>query len=363
MDHLEDGSNDVKLRNDSGVDVGNSKLPEPPSSTGQVYAIMQKIKNFGTLSKGEISKLSKFAKKKMSTRKLDNIMDSFAANGVHPPPHSSIYENTQFQEDNYVNTSFESKSLSKKSKGLAKLSKLGRMTINKIPNNFNLSDSYENTEFHSPRLSAPNPTPKENGLESSPILSKSMSNFCDEINGSSPEDNLNRKKKSFKSKFKKGSSSIGSTTSSSTSNIYSALSTKKSVFYVTDSVDVDSGIFAGNEKSTSSPDNSNSNLTVINEQKSPSSDLKRRSIAAISTSRPIQPPPPPPHVSVNDADKKSQKTKRLGTTSWYAECGLFKADAMNGDDVKNGRGEKTASTTSWYAETGLYQTSGNSVAR
>ena len=323
---------------------------------------MQKIKNFGTLSKGEISKLSKFAKKKMSTRKLDNIMDTFA-NGGHPPPQSSIYENTHFQEDNYVNTTFESKSLSKKSRGLAKLSKLGRMTINKIPNNFNLSDSYENTEFHSPRLSVSNPSTKENGLESSPILSKSMSNFIDEMNGTSPEDNLNRKKKSFKSKFKKGSPSIGSTTSSSTSNIYSALSSKKSVFYVTDSVDVDSGIFAGNEKSTSSPENSTSNLTVINEQKPPSSDLKRRSIAVISTSRPVQPPPPPPHASVNDLDKKSQKTKRLGTTSWYAECGLFKPDAINGDDVKNGRGEKTASTTSWYAETGLYQTSGNSVAR
>ncbi len=350
-----DQIDEPKVRHENG-EINNSKLPEPPSQTGQVYAIMQKIKNFGTISKSEISKgLSKIAKKKMSPKKMEDIFPKKPGT-----QQSQFYENTQFPEDNYVNTTFESKSISKKSKGLSKLSKLGKLTINKVPNNFNLNETFENNEFQPP-ASAPI-------IESSPTLSQSMSNFS-ALNVPATDENMLRKKskgsKSFKNKFRKSSAPTFSTlTSSSTSNIYSSLSTKKSTFYVTDSVDVDSGIFAGCEKTTSSPDNSNLNLTAsstILEKKSPNVDLKRRSIAAINTSRPNNPPPPPPQ---NGIDKKVSKSKKLGSTSWYTECGLFKSETMQDEDIiKNGRGEKTVSTTSWYAETGLYQTSGNSVAR
>lgn len=309
------------------IDISNAKLPEPPQTTGQVYAFVQRIKNFGSISKNEISKgISKIAKKRASLGKI-------------PSSRSQFYEDNQIAEDaTYAPPKFESKSLSKKSRGLSKLQKLGRLTINKLPTNFSLNEPFEHSEYQTPRSES----------NSSPKLSKSMSNF------NSPEsaDDFNNPKskndKSFKSKFLKGSSpSVGS---SSTSNIYGSLASKSSTFYVTDSLDVDSGIFAVNEKSTSSPDNSNLNLS------SNSNDLKRRSIASINSSRPNDPPPPPP------SEGGATRSRRIGATSWYAECGLFKNEDIHDlEHAVDEKGEKT--TTSWYTESGLYQTSNNSVAR
>lgn len=301
------------------VDIPNTKLPEPPSSNSQVYAFVQRIKNFGSISKNEISKgISKIAKKRSSLGKL-------------PSSRSQFYESTQIDEEStYAPPKvFESKSLSKKPRGLSKLQKLGRLTINKLPTNFSLNEPFDPSEYQ-----------KESESNSSPNLSKSMSNF------SSPEIDS----KSLKSKFRKASTpSIGS---SSTSNIYGALSSKNSTFYVTDSHDVDSGIFAVNEKSTSSPDNSNLNLS--SNLSNISNEMKRRSIASINGSRPNDPPPPPP-------SEVGSRTRKFGSTSWYAECGLFKNDEIiegqHADEKSSGK------AASWYQESGLYQTSNNSVAR
>lgn len=318
------------------ADLSNVKLPEPPQNTGQVYAFVQKIKNFGSISKNEISKgISKIAKKRSSLGKI-------------PSSRSQFYEGDQIAEDSpYSPPKYESKSLNKKPRGLAKLQKLGRLTINKLPTNFNLNEPFDHSEYQNPRIGV-----QENESNSSPKLSKSMSNFNSPESEADFQGAKNKTdNKSFKSKFRKGSapSSYGS---SSTSNIYGSLSSKNSTFYVTDSLDVDSGIFAVNEKSTSSPDNSNLNLSA----NSSSSDLKRRSIAAItSTSRPNDPPPPPPPESAS-------RTRRIGSTSWYAECGLFKNEDMHDEGlVGDEKSEKT--TASWYTESGLYQTSNNSVAR
>lgn len=319
------------------VDLTNVKLPDPPQSTGQVYAFVQKIKNFGSISKNEISKgISKIAKKRSSLGKL-------------PSSRSQFYENNQIAEEDstYSPPKFESKSLGKKSRGLSKLQKLGRLTINKLPTNFTLNEPYDHqSEYQTPRINE-----KENESISSPNLSKSMSNFNSPENEADFQATKNKNEKGLKSKFRKGSApSYGS---ASTSNIYGSLSSKNSTFYVTDSLDVDSGIFAVNEKSTSSPDNSNLNLSA-NSSSSVSSDLKRRSIASISGSRPNDPPPPPPSET---------RSRRIGSTSWYAECGLFKNEDIH-DEEHVEDGEKTGKTAaSWYTESGLYQTSNNSVAR
>lgn len=84
----------------------------------------------------------------------------------------------------------------------------------------------------------------------------------------------------------------------------------------------------------------------------PEADRRKTTIGI----RPQNPPPPPP-------DKKSLKTKRMtSTTSWYAECGLFKPETVKDEVlIKEGKKER-GSTTSWYADAGLYQTSGDSVA-
>jgi neuronal guanine nucleotide exchange factor len=331
FDDSDEDNGDSKVN----TDVTNAKLPDPPQSTGQVYAFVQRIKNFGSISKNEISKgISKIAKKRSSLGKI-------------PSSRSQFYENTDIAEESpYVPPKYDSKSLGKKSRGLSKLQKLGRLTINKLPTNFSLNEPFDNSDYQTPRIGS-----KESESKSSPNLSKSMSNF------NAPGSDL-KNDKSLKSKLRKASApSMGS---SSTSNIYSALSSKNSTFYVTDSHDVDSGIFAVNEKSTSSPDNSNLNLSS-NSSSSVNCDLKRRSIASINSSnssRPNDPPPPPP-------SENGSRTRRIGTTSWYAECGLFKNDDIHDEEhhiIGDEKGEKT-STTSWYTESGLYQTSNNSVAR
>lgn len=331
-----DDSDEESEESKANVDITSAKLPEPPQSTGQVYAFVQRIKNFGSISKNEISKgISKIAKKRSSLGKM-------------PSSRSQFYENAEIAEESpYVPPKYESKSLGKKSRGLAKLQKLGRLTINKLPTNFSLNEPFDHSEYQTPRIST-----KESESNSSPNLSKSMSNF------NAPGCELNKNDKILKSKLRKGSApSMGS---SSTSNIYGALSSKNSTFYVTDSHDVDSGIFAVNEKSTSSPDNSNLNLSS-NSSSSVNCDLKRRSIASINSSsgsRPNDPPPPPP-------SETAPRTRRIGTTSWYAECGLFKNEDINDEEhhiMVDEKGEKTL-PTSWYTESGLYQTSNNSVAR
>lgn len=86
----------------------------------------------------------------------------------------------------------------------------------------------------------------------------------------------------------------------------------------------------------------------------PETDRRKTTIGI----RPQNPPPPPP------SDKKSLKTKRMtSTTSWYAECGLFKPETIKDDGlIKENCKKERSSTTSWYADAGLYQTSGDSVA-
>lgn len=311
-------------------DISSAKLPEPPQNN--VYAFVQRIKNFGSISKNEISKgISKIAKKRSSLGKL-------------PSSRSQFYESSpQIAEDSvYTAPKYDSKSLGKKSRGLSKLQKLGRLTINKIPANFNLNETFDqSSEYQALRTDS-----KSKDKNSSPNLSKSLSG----LNSPDEESMLKDKNdKSYKSKFRKsGSPSLGS---ASTSNIYGSLSSKNSTFYVTDSLDVDSGIFSVNEKSSSSPGNSNLNLSS-NSNSTINCDPKRRSIASINSgSRPNDPPPPPP---------SEPPTPSRGSTSWYTECGLFKNEDIH--LMEQTKDEKSGKS-SWYTESGLYQTSNNSVAR
>lgn len=331
----DDDENGRNATNESKKDLNDAKLPEPPTTnaSGQVYAIVQRLKNFGSISKIEISKgFSKITKKRSSLGKM---------------PTSKFYETADLTEETtteYVAPKYENKSISKKSRGLSKLSKLGRLTINKLPTNFNLSEQFDHSDYQSMKTAS-----KENNESNSSLnkLSNNSSNNKGDFNASDNNVEFQNQKnnKSFKAKFRKSSTpSIGS---ASTSNIYGSLASKTSTFYVTDSLDVDSGIFAVNEKSTSSPDNSNLNLNSSSNSNI-TCDPKRRSIAAINTSRPKDSPPPPP----------PERKCRSGTTSWYAECGLFKSESEHDESEK---GEKVMN--SWYQDSGLYQPSNNSVAR
>lgn len=340
------------LQNDSGVDVSNMRLPDPPSSSNQVYALMQKIKN--PLS--EISKsLTRFAKKKKSLKTSDS---------------SRKYENL-----NESTTSLYQTNLKTTKSGSSKLKKSSTLSLNQKSN-----DPYENTDFHTPRTPVPtSPQPLSPGvpiLESTPSSppfaelkdskpDQSQSPFL-EYNGTTPAVvPMPRKKKgakSFKSKLRRS-------LVPDTSNL-SAFNTNRSTFYISDSVDVDSGIFTGSDKTLKAEDSvsslklETSMVDLVNEIKSrnlkntttsSTEDVRRRSMS--TSSRPLSPPPPPPTLMTQTSmDKKIQKPKRFGTTSWYDECGVFKE--VKEVEKKNSQ----QSMTNWYADAGLYQTSGDSVA-
>lgn len=314
---------------------------------------MQKLKSFSSLSKN-LTKLTK--RKSPSSSKSES-----------PQQQQQPYETTQFYVSNdYQNV--DEKGTPKK--GQTKTPKLGKKKEQS-------TDPYENFEFHSPRIPAPQPISASSVSDvtaSSPNLNSP--------NGDSSQ--LTRKKsksgKSFKSKFRKslGSDSSNYLTSPSAPNTSDGGvngNARSSTFYISDSVDVDSGIFTSSDK-VANPDDTidatQRSVPAIEIQPAPEVPI-RRSKRLISSPelnrrksslgiRPNNPPPPPPA-----SEKKSSKSKRFGTTSWYAECGVFKADQLIEQSVDStakmaAKKERNASTSSWYADAGLYQTSGASEA-
>ncbi|XP_063701168.1 uncharacterized protein LOC134831378 [Culicoides brevitarsis] len=364
-----DCESDAEIKKaDSGVDIHNAKLPDPPQQSKQVYALMQKIKTFGSISKSEISKgFNKIRKKSMTSPKSEKSI-TFPAQQYE---NTTFYVPTDMSSANTPNTSTLVKEKPTKKKNVR------RSTVSGISLKIEETQPYENHDFHSPKMAI---TPISSSSISSPILSHSTANASSSSNiRNGPTTDVNdfsRKKsksgRSFKSKLRKSFA-----TDSSLSISSSTYGNSRSTFYISDSVDVDSGIFAGNDTRTvngsssiitmnrqtdnnSSQSNSNEKINKLGvddvilrdeSRKSFSPDFisKRRS----STTRPNNPPPPPPAIEKD----KSRGSKKLGTTSWYAECGVFKPESFNGDH----RNSKRDKNTSWYAEAGLYQTSGESV--
>ncbi|XP_052899126.1 uncharacterized protein LOC128305622 [Anopheles moucheti] len=403
-DYEDDDDERNRARTDSGVDIRNAKLPDPPPSNSQVYVLVQKIKNLGTLS--EIAK---------SFHKLSKKKPSKGGTGA-------TYENA-------TATVLSSKLPGKGTKSSSKTFKLplplvgGGGGVPKPP-----PEDYENAPFagthpappgsslllassqSSSAVSASNPPlaamsspfPEQSHAHSSTGVrsTSESSNVSSNMPGphqSALADSVARKKskstKSLRSKFRK------SLVSDSTSlNIGSSFNGSRSTFYVT-SADVDSGIFNGSEGCLNPP-TSVSQLEMGPSK--PLEDNRRKSIAsAIGTTshhRPSIPPPPPPAEAGKRTNITSSlspllttnksSSKKLGATSWYAECGVFKQphsfstgsdQSLSGGKAssisprssippKNGDGgaaDRTLTnnghtTSSWYAD--IYQTSGASVA-
>lgn len=349
-----ESDSDIK-KADSGVDIHNLKLPNPPQQPKQVYAIMQKIKSFGSMSKSEISKgFNKIRKKSMSSPKTEKA----------PSLPGQQYENTTF----YVPTDYSSNpnhhTNTIQAKEKPKKKNMRRSTVSGVSLKIEeLNQPYENHDFHSPKIpTVVTPTIVPSSI-SSPVLSHSTSGV---VKTDAPDFSRKKSKsgRSFKSKLRKSFATDSSLSISGTSSTYGS---SRSTFYISDSVDVDSGIFNSDSKPVVADNNSNKSnssekmnkletdeVILRNESRqsfSPDSGRRRS-----SSTRPVNPPPPPPPLIVADKDK-SRNSKKLGTTSWYAECGVFKPESFNGEH----RNSKRDKSTSWYAEAGLYQTSGESV--
>lgn len=329
------------VQNDSGVDVSLSKLPDPPAPTNQVYAIMQKInKNFGSLSKS-LGKLTKIKSPLPGVVKHANASNK------------QQYENTQFyvshngnghtNGSSSVDTTHVAtvKTTTKKLKGL-KIPKVTDDTNNLV---------YENTEFHSPPVTKFSPL--KSPLPALPTVPTVVLTPAE--TGDAGDTKKSRKSgSSFRYHFRR---SAGSDTSP---NLGSSFSEKRSTFYVTNSIDADSGVFTGPGDTNGSTTNGNgtethgAEYTNGNGSSRVSGDHEHTPGDGL---RPAPPPPPPP-------DRKGSNIKRTGPSSWYAECGVFKKNGVtNGDATRNGhKNNRNGNAASWYAEAGLYQTSGASVA-
>jgi neuronal guanine nucleotide exchange factor len=310
---------EIHRKTDSGVDMSNNKLPDPPAANGQVYAFMQKIKNIGTLSKTEITKsFIKIAKKRNSSSKSLKSLDEIPGQDQE----QKIYEST-----------------SNKPNARSKLKSL-KIPLKIVKNNFH-SEPYENTEFHKPITPT---TPKG---DSSPKVEQQPADAKAEVR---PEV-VPRKKsgKSFKSKLRK------SLYSDSSLNIGNSFNGTRSTFYL-DAGDVDSGIYNGSSDQNSNS-NSNANLSASDREltatpsqlKTPENN-RRKSVSP--SHRPSIPPPPPPI----DKLPSNRQDRLANATAWYHTWGLFKPE--EGDN----KADKTLCSTSWYTDAGLYVTSGDSVA-
>lgn len=356
FDSEEDSDSEFVRKNDSGVDVSNNRLPDPPTPTSQVYAFMQKIKNFGSLSKN----LSKLSKKNKPLKAMDSLKDNSSPAHAKNSPQS--YENTTF----YVNVDLSKSATSvKKSK----------------PKVTGYEDPYENTEFHAPRraLSTPYIEVIVNDVSTTmPVMQEKPINPDGTLSPKTLIRKKSKSEKSLKSKFRK---SMGH---DSHLNLGTTFNGTRSTFYISDSTDIDSGVFT-NSGLLTPPKGSESNLLNPAEVLpsaipviSPELTQRKSSLSV----RPTIPPPPPPvdrksmpnPVNPSAATLTSSNNKRLGTTSWYAECGVFKLDALKevsqldgaGSVISNGSNAQPhkdgGNSPSWYADAGLYQTSGASVA-
>uniref|UniRef100_A0A6E8VSI7 DH domain-containing protein n=1 Tax=Anopheles coluzzii TaxID=1518534 RepID=A0A6E8VSI7_ANOCL len=438
-DYEDEDDDRNRARTDSGVDIRNAKLPDPPPSSSQVYVLVQKIKNLGTLS--EIAKSFHKLSKKKGTK---GATTTAGAGG-------GTYENTVLGSK-HAGTKTGSKGMSSSTSSKSfKLPPLplvgGGGGVPKPP-----PEDYEGAAVGSPH-SGSHPAPPGSSLllpASSPSLSSASttanraaaatplisspvpeqsssagvrstsesSNVSGNVPkapgtaGFSPADGATRKKskstKSLRSKLRK------SLVSDSTSlNIGSSFNGSRSTFYVT-SADVDSGIFNGSDGCLNPSASSVSQSQEMPTK--PAEDNRRKSIASATGTtghgRPTIPPPPPPaeagkrtaaSSSVSPllaASNSKSVSKKLGATSWYAECGVFKQPHSFGtgsdQSLSNGKGDGSisprsslppkdggptgagsgggvgggndrtltsnghTSASSWYAD--IYQTSGASVA-
>ncbi|KFB51678.1 AGAP007452-PA-like protein [Anopheles sinensis] len=402
----EEGEERCRHRTDSGVYIRNAKLPDPPPSSSQVYVLVQKIKNLGTLSKSEIAKgFHKLSKKKSPKA-------SGAGGGGGPGGGTVTYENSPTVLPPKPSSKTASKSSGRAFKLPIPLGGAGG--VPKPP-----PEDYENASFgkggpsplppvsplplqQSSPLSGPQPPPPppsgSSTLFSSPsaseqALADSLARSTSEssnVSGTRPlgeplSEATRKKSKSSKSLRSKLRKSLVSDTTGHTMG--SSFHGSRSTFYVsTSTADVDSGIFNGTEPSScQAPSNDGLKL----------GDVRRKSIAlgTMGSNRPSIPPPPPPaeaglsRKGTGSSTSNGSSTRKLGATSWYAECAVFKQPHSFGTDsdqsslakgaggssprsplppkdigsVQGGNGATaTASASSWYAD--IYQTSGASVA-
>ena len=296
--------------NDSGVDIRTNKLPEPPTSSNQMYSFVKKFKNF------------------IVNKKSPN-------NSKHGGSQQKIYDSSS-QFYGSTQQQYESKT--------QPLPPAPPASTLQVPETKELSTS-------------------ENNL----IMAQTVVAKPDTISINT-ETRKSKSSKSLRSRIRK--SLVGF----DNKQLSTLTPTRSTFYIEDPGQDdhngqLDSGF---SEKALSGELPTTTSAPVTEAQKFSTIARKAKKEAKLANSqrrrttigiRPHEPPPPPP-------PENNPKSKRQSNTSWYAECGVFKNGTTNlvNDDsqilnTQNGSGGSSIiAGSTWYEEAGLYQTSGVSVA-
>ncbi|XP_043646469.1 rho guanine nucleotide exchange factor 5 isoform X2 [Drosophila teissieri] len=264
-----------------------------------------------------------------------------------PPPQNQVYEFVRKFKD------FISSKKSPKGSQQKLYENTPASTQFYVESSKRTEDVYESTDYGPER----SPAPVDKGpQEQAPVLRAKQKNG-----------------KSLRSRLRK--SLVGS---SFDTKQLSSLAPTRSTFYVEDpegslpalplepeihgSGELDSGF---SDKNCTPLPEAQKFSTVARKAKKEAKANRRRTTIGLRPHDP--PPPPPPMIGIKSPLEPEREQEAGQTTSWYAECGVFK-QATNG--AVSPRGDEPVTPTpsghggvsSWYAESGLYQTSGISVA-
>ncbi|GLV44514.1 Ephexin [Carabus blaptoides fortunei] len=333
-------------QNDSGVDMGHPQLPEPPganSGSSNIYGFtrlaasankhMKRLRRNWSLTKNDITKsLSRMTKKKSTTNLSSPSPDRPGVSPtLEPPPVPRDYERPVKIYD--------------------KLEKKVRPPSRPV---LPPSSTVAHTCIYS--STSPSKSPGSVYAQTSPELVVDSGKSYQNVEYKSVQSQMQEKTTNTNTVGRrKNWLKFRRSTSMSEPAGDEANSMTKSTFYLTSEMDVDTG-----QVTIARP------TSLVDEK--PAVPARRRARPP-STQRPASPPPPAP---VSPADNSpTSKCQKSRSTSWYAECGLFKAPlapsaqlilpplptsppppALVAQYQQQGN-------TCWYAEVGLYQQNGS----
>ncbi|EDV96571.1 rho guanine nucleotide exchange factor 5 isoform X2 [Drosophila grimshawi] len=314
-EHTDEPEQRLHHHNDSGVDMRNHRLPDPPAPQNQVYAIVRKFRDFISNKKSPKSSQQKLYENTASSpngntqfyvecRKQQELFGN--AGSLSSSERNLVTSQSQVEQQDHQLATASTLQRPKQKNGKSLRSRLRKSLVG--------------TSFDTKQLSA---------------LTATRSTFYIEDPPTQQELELQHQ---HHQQQQLESEHLGS------GELDSGFSEKAS-----------SGDIPVQTPSAESQKFS----TMARKAKKEAKVLRRRATIGV---RPIDPPPPPPPPASG-----GEHRQRLHT-SWYAECGVFKhsqsapGTTMNDEFATATPGANGCSSNSWYTESGLYQTSGNSVA-
>ncbi|KAH8302565.1 hypothetical protein KR044_008282, partial [Drosophila immigrans] len=289
----------LQHHNDSGVDVRNHRLPEPPAPQNQVYAIVRKFKDFISSKKSP----------KSSQQKLyENTPSNNTQFYVECRKQQQVYEPAQSLSSSERNLSQEQQQQQRQQQQQTTASLLRPKQKNGKSLRSRLRKSLVGSSFDTKQLSTLTPTRSTFYIED-----PAAQQMQHQLHGSGELDS------GFSEKASSGDLPVPSAESQKFS-------------------------------------------TVARKAKKEAKAMRRRATIGVRPHEPPPPPPPPEQRNSVNRTQVDGSLQPPPADSWFAECGVFKQSSSVNGELATPTPSANGGGSSWYAESGLYQTSGNSVA-